>query len=1004
MLNVQSESKRTFTQSLFFVLFLLSSTLAFAQNRVTGVVTDKTGEPLIGVNVLEKGTTNGTVTDIDGKFTVDMPQGKTLVFSFIGFVTQEIKVTSNVVNVVLNEDTKTLDEVVVIGYGSMTRKDVTSSITTVKAEDLNVGVYTSPAQLLQGKVPGLTIANTSDPNGSPSISLRGASSLRSGEAMEPYYVIDGVPGVSLSLVAPEDIESIDVLRDASATAIYGSKAANGVIIVTTKKGNKNGKTNVSYSGYVACDKTMKTLDMMTADEVLAYADANDLDLSGYYDVNNPANTDWQSEVLRTGFSHNHNISINGGNEKTSYNASLNFLERQGTVRGTGMDRLTARSFLQTKAFDDRLDISISLNGSITNNENGPASNEGRSALDAMNYYLPLNPVKNEDGTWYGRTTSQYYNPASLINEDRYETTQKLLQGVAKATLHICDGLDWNLNLSYQNEQYLYNNYHSSKSQIVDYASRNGQAERSTAENIKKQMETYINWDHTFNDVHKVGVMLGYSWEQADNNNGFGLIAYNFYNDALSYYNMALANSVSMDDISNINSGYLLSTLRMISYYGRINYSYKSKYLLQATLRRDGSSAFGVNNRWGTFPSVSASWRIIEEDFMKEQDVFDDLKFRVGYGVSGNSLGFDAFYSRQVYGSTGWFTSADGDNYRVLGATRNANPDLKWEKTAMLNVGFDFGFFNNRLSGTVEYYDKRTSDLIYNYRVSTLLYPYSEMWANVGDISNKGVEITINAVPVQTKDFTWSTTLNLSHNKNKVESMSNSEYTVNFIDMADPNINSYSGQHVQRLMEGAPIGQFYLWEWAGYDENGMSIFNDYDEEGNLVGTTDAPDDGDRRMAGSAQPKLTYGWNNDLTWKKWTLSAFFQGVAGNKIFNATRATYSDPSLLSSFGKNILSEVATEQHANDSRAQAPSTRYLENGSYLRLSTLTLVYNFGKLGNYVNNLRVYATCNNVFTLTGYKGIDPEVNLGGLEPGMDMRYSNYPRTRSFMVGVNMNF
>lgn len=1004
MLNVQSESKRTFTQSLFFVLFLLSSTLAFAQNRVTGVVTDKTGEPLIGVNVLEKGTTNGTVTDIDGKFTVDMPQGKTLVFSFIGFVTQEIKVTANVVNVVLNEDTKTLDEVVVIGYGSMTRKDVTSSITTVKAEDLNVGVYTSPAQLLQGKVPGLTIANTSDPNGSPSISLRGASSLRSGEAMEPYYVIDGVPGVSLSLVAPEDIESIDVLRDASATAIYGSKAANGVIIVTTKKGNKNGKTNVSYSGYVAWDKTMKTLDMMTADEVLAYADANDLDLSGYYDVNNPANTDWQSEVLRTGFSHNHNISINGGNEKTSYNASLNFLERQGTVRGTGMDRLTARSFLQTKAFDDRLDISISLNGSITNNETGPTANEGGSVLDAMNYYLPLNPVKNEDGTWYGRTTSQYYNPASLINEDRYETTQKLLQGVAKATLHICDGLDWNLNLSYQNEQYLYNNYHSSKSQIVDYASRNGQAERSTAENIKKQMETYINWDHTFNDVHKVGVMLGYSWEQADNNNGFGLIAYNFYNDALSYYNMALANSVSMDDISNINSGYLLSTLRMISYYGRINYSYKSKYLLQATLRRDGSSAFGVNNRWGTFPSVSASWRIIEEDFMKEQDVFDDLKFRVGYGVSGNSLGFDAFYSRQVYGSTGWFTSADGDNYRVLGATRNANPDLKWEKTAMLNVGLDFGFFNNRLSGTVEYYDKRTSDLIYNYRVSTLLYPYSEMWANVGDISNKGVEITINAVPVQTKDFTWSTTLNLSHNKNKVESMSNSEYTVNFIDMADPNINSYSGQHVQRLMEGAPIGQFYLWEWAGYDENGMSIFNDYDEEGNLVGTTDAPDDGDRRMAGSAQPKLTYGWNNDLTWKKWTLSAFFQGVAGNKIFNATRATYSDPSLLSSFGKNVLSEVATEQHANDSRAQAPSTRYLENGSYLRLSTLTLAYNFGKLGNYVNNLRVYATCNNVFTLTGYKGIDPEVNLGGLEPGMDMRYSNYPRTRSFMVGVNMNF
>ena len=988
-------NKSMLRKLLSFAFFLLVSTYAFAQN---------TGMPLIGVSVIEKGTTNGNITDIDGKYTVNVEKGKTLVFSYIGYVTQEVEVQSNTINIVMAEDNQLLDEVVVIGYGSMQRKDVTSSITTVKAEDLNVGVYTSPAQLLQGKVPGLTIANTSDPNGSPSISLRGASTLRSGEAMEPYYVIDGVPGVSLSLIAPEDIESIDVLRDASATAIYGSKAANGVIIVTTKKGNKEGRTNVSYSGYVAWDKTLNTLDMMTADEVLAYADANSIDLSGYYDVNNPANVNWQDEVLRTAFSHNHNVAINGGNEKTSYNASLNFLERQGVVRGTGMDRLTARSFLQTKAFNDRLDLSFSINASISNNESSPTDNEGRSALDAMNYYLPLNPIYNEDGTYYGRTTSQYYNPMSLINEDRYKTTQKLLQGVAKATVHIIDGLDWNLNLSYQNEQYIYNKYHSSKSQIVDYASRNGDAERSTVENIKKQMETYINWDHTFNDAHKVGVMLGYSWEQADNNDGFGVRAYNFYNDDLSYYNLALANNMSQDEIGNLNSQYLLSTLRMISYYGRINYSYNSKYLLQATIRRDGSSAFGVNNRWGTFPAVSAAWRIIEEDFMKDQNIFDDLKFRIGYGVSGNSLGFDAFYSRQVYGSTGWFTGSDGNSYRVLGATRNANPNLKWEKTGMFNVGLDFGFFNNRLTGTIEYYNKKTSDLIYSYGVSTLIYPYNTMVANVGDISNKGIEITINAVPVQTKDFTWSTSLNLSHNKNEVVSMSNSEFSVNFIDMADPNINSYSNQHVQRLMEGAPIGQFYLWEWAGYDENGMSVFNDYDANGNLIGVTDKPDDTDRRMAGSAQPKITFGWNNDLTWKNWSLSAFFQGVAGNKIFNAIRASYSDPTLLSSFGKNILAEVATEQHANDSRAQAPSTRYLENGSYLRLSTLTLGYNFGKLGNWVNNMRIYATCNNVFTITGYKGIDPEVNLGGLTPGMDMRNSNYPRTRSFMVGVNMNF
>lgn len=1004
MLNVQSERKRTLTQGLFFVLFLLSSTLAFAQNQVRGVVTDPAGEPLIGVNVLEKGTTNGTVTDIDGKYTVNVPKGKTLVFSFIGFVTQEIKVNSNVVNVTLKDDTETLDEVVVIGYGSMQRKDVTSSITSVKAEDLNVGVVTSPAQMLQGKVPGLTVANTSDPNGSASISLRGASSLRAGEAMEPYYVIDGVPGASLSLIAPDDIESIDVLRDASATAIYGSKAANGVIIVTTKKGKKDGHTSVSYSGYVAWDKTMNSLDMMTADQLLDFASKNNIDLSPYYDVNNPANTNWQDEVLRTGFSHNHNVSINGGNEKTSYSASINFMDRQGVVRGTSMDRLNARSFVQTKALNNRLELAFSVNASVRNSSTGPTGGNGQSVLDAMYYYSPLVPVKNADGSWYGNTQiSQNYNPVRMISEDRYDTKEKLLQGTAQATLHIIDGLDWNLNLSYQNQQYIYSNYNSSKTELPSVASRNGQADRSTLENTRKQMETYLNWNHTFADTHKVGVMLGYSWEQADNNDGFGLKVYNFYNDDLTYHNLGVANNISINDVISNN----LSTLRMISFYGRVNYSYKSKYLLQATVRRDGSSAFGVNNRWGTFPSVSAAWRITEEDFMKDQSVFDDLKLRVGYGVSGNSLGFDAFYSTPIYGATGWFTYVDANGtssqYRILGATRNSNPDLKWETTGMFNIGVDFGFLNNRLTGTIEYYDKRTSDLIFDYAVSTNRYPYGWMTANVGDISNKGVEITINAVPVKTHNFTWSTTLNLSHNKNVVEKLSNDMYSVEYSDRANPDVGGYSSTQVQRIMEGAPLGQFYLYEWAGYDENGGSIFNDYDADGNLIGTTDAPSDEDRRPHGSAQPKLTYGWNNDFTWKNWTLTAFFQGVAGNKIFNATRCYYNNVSLVSN-GKNVLAEVAEGQNAHDSRAQAPSDRYLENGSYLRLSTLTLGYNFGKLGNWVNNLRLYATCNNVFTITGYKGVDPEISLGGLEPGMDWRNTTYPRTRTFMVGVNVNF
>lgn len=777
MLNVQSKKRWTLLQSVVFVMFLLSSTLAFAQNRVTGTVKDKTGMPLPGVNVLEKGTTNGSITDVDGKYIINVEKGKTLLFSYIGFTTQEVTVNKSQIDVTLQEDLQALDEVVVIGYGSMQRKDVTSSITSVKAEDMNIGVVTSPAQMLQGKVPGLTVANTSDPNGSASISLRGASSLRPGEAMEPYYVIDGVPGASLSLVAPDDIESIDVLRDASATAIYGSKAANGVIIVTTKKGNKDGRTSVSYSGYVAWDKTMNSLDMMTASELLDFANSNNINLSPYYDVNNPANTNWQDEVLRTGFSHNHNVSINGGNKKTSYNASINFMDRQGVVRGTNMDRLNARSYVKTKALNDRLELAFSVNASVRNSSTGPTGSKGESVLDAMYYYSPLVPVRNADGSWYGNTQiSQNYNPVRMIYEDRYDTKEKLLQGTAQATLHIIDGLDWNLNLSYQNQQYIYSNYNSSKTELPSVASRNGQADRSTLENIRKQMETYLNWDHTFADAHKVGVMLGYSWEQADNNDGFGLKVYNFYNDDLTYHNMGMANNISINDVISNN----LSTLRMISFYGRVNYSFNSKYLLQATVRRDGSSAFGVNNRWGTFPSVSAAWRITEEDFMQDQNVFDDLKLRVGYGVSGNSLGFDAFYSRPVYGSTGWFTYVDANGtesqYRILGATRNSNPDLKWETTGMFNIGLDFGFFNNRLTGTIEYYDKRTSDLIYDYEVSTNRYPYGWMTANVGDISNKGIEISINAIPVQTRNFTWSTSINLSHNKNVVEKLSNETYS------------------------------------------------------------------------------------------------------------------------------------------------------------------------------------------------------------------------------------
>lgn len=746
--------------------------------------------------------------------------------------------------------------------------------------------------------------------------------------------------------------------------------------------------------------------MMTADELRTYAKENNITLPN----DKGANTNWNDEVLRTAISHNHNVSINGGSEKTQYSASMSYQNKQGIVRGTDFERFGGRAFLQTKALNDRLTLAFNVNAAQSKGTTVDSAKDGQSVFDAMNYYSPLVPVTNADGSWYSdKTISQNFNPVSMINEDTFENNKKLLQGTAKGTLDITKDLKWNLSLSYQDEQYIWNEYHTSKSQ---YNTRNGEAKRIATENKKKILETYINYDHTFANIHKLGLMAGYSWEQNDDNDSFGLDVYDFYNDNTTFYNLNLANKMDWQNggITSNNNGHL-ETLRMISFYGRINYSFNSKYLLQATIRRDGSSAFGKNNRWGTFPSASLAWRMSEEKFIKDLNVFDDLKFRVGYGVSGNSLGFGAYSAIQTYSTSGWFnyTNANGtqNSYHTLAAASNANPNLKWERTAMLNIGLDFSFFGGRLGGTIEYYDKRTSDLIYTYEVSTNRYPFGTMPANVGDISNKGIEFTINATPIQTKNFSWQTSLNLSHNKNNVESISNSEYSVDYIRAADPEIAGYSSNaDVQRIMEGHPIGTFYTYEWAGYNNQGVSIFYVHDPEtGERTGetTTDPETDRDRTITGCAQPDLNLGWSNNFQYKNWNLDLFFTGVLGQDIYNATAEQYSNVSFVKE-GRNVLKSVATEHRATDTQSQAPSNRWIENGSYFRLSSVSLGYTFGKIGNWINSLKLYATCNNVFTITGYSGRDPEINLGGLEPGMDRRTNYYPRTRSFMIGVNMNF
>ena len=971
-----------------------------AQNAwVSGTVTDKTGEPLIGVTVKIEGTTVGTATDLDGNYRLDGALGKNLQFSYIGYLPQTIKAEKNTLNVVMQDDNVLLDEVVVVGYGTMQRKDLTGSITTVQSKDLNVGSYTDPGQLLQGKVPGLVVVQNSDPNGGVnSLTLRGASTLNG--STSPLYVVDGIPGVNLNLIPPSDIESIDVLRDASATAISGSKAANGVIIITTKRG-ADGPARVSYQGYVSWDWIANDHKMMTGDELRAYAAANDIQLINDHGYD----TNWQKEVQRTGFATNHTLSISGGGKSTTYNVSVNYIKRDGVIKGVGNNLFTARAYVETKTLKDRLTLGVGVNGNVRHEWGVPRGANGASVYDAMYYYSPLVPVRYEDGTWYSDLSiSKNYNPMALIYEDKSRATFKRFQVTGKASFKILEGWLVNGNFAYENQNYDYKDYFSHQSQTNH---RNGESSRNFTGDYKKLMELYTNYDKEFNEYNKLQVMAGYSWEENKTGDGFGARGFDFYDDQIGWNNLGYANQWDTDPVW----GNLQSVVRMISFYGRVNYSLRSKYLFQAAVRRDGASSFGKNHRWATFPSFSAAWRLAQENFLKNVGWLNDLKLRVGWGQSGNAQGFDIYTSRFYYTTGARFTYTDpvtGEekSYKSLTAARNVNDDLKWETTSMLNVGLDFSFLNGRIGGTVEFYDKTTKDMIWDYPVSLTKYPVGWMTANVGKMKNTGVELMIQAFPVETRDFTWSTSLNFSHNKNKIVSISNQDFNAGVLNRYNPNLPGASLATIQRIIEGQPIGTFYMWEWAGYNEQGISQFYVHDPEtGERTGeTTITPAETDRCIVGNAQPKLTMGWDNKLTWKNWDLNVFFTGVFGQKIFNEPRAFFSYIGAVSQ-GKNVLASVMEEQLPTDGLAHYPSDRYLENGSYFKLATLTLGYTFRNCFNgWLSDVRIFVSGNNIFTITRYKGRDPEINLGGLTPGIDDRRLHYPRARQIMVGLNVNF
>jgi len=975
------------------MLMLLFSLNSFSQSSklITGKVIDETNQPIPGVTIRIKGGNIGTSTNLEGLYSIQAKSTDMLVFSMLGGITREVNVGNQIkINVTIMPDNQTLKDVVVIGYGTANKKDLTGAVTSIKSEEFNQGVMVNPAQLLQGKVAGLNVTKSGDPNAKPSTILRGPSTLREGAAQEPFYVIDGVPGASIDLLAPSDIENIDILKDASSTAIYGSRAANGVIIVTTKR-SKNGQSRLSYNGYAAVEKVSKKYDMLSAPELRQYLIDNKQTLNSVDD--DGSDTNWQSLLERTGFSQNHNVSFGGSGQASDYGASVNYLDNKGILKNTSLKRTIVRGYLNQKFFNDRLKLGLT----VTNSNSKSSDIYQSQALPNMLFYLPTVSPFNADGTYkenYNRTGSGTRNPLSIVDNNDIDNlnNKTLINGMAQ--LNIIDGLKFTASVSSQRDQNNYSTYLNSQSGLARGV--NGQAQKIDVLNKSQVLEGYFNYDKTFGK-HSLKLLGGYSWQEDRTNDGFGITTQNFSNDNLGYNNLFLSNPSLLSQIAFNNAP--ISTLRLISYYGRVQYNYNEKYLLQASLRNDGSSAFGRNNRWGLFPAVSAGWRIIGEDFMKAVPVISDLKLRAGYGVSGNSLGFDAFSSLLIYGTLSGSNKFlnNGNISNAIGPVRNENPDLKWESTATTNIGLDFGLFKDRISGSVDFYIKETSDLIYDrYEVSTTQFFLPTITANVGKIKNTGVEFTLNAVAVKTNNFKWTTSPNLATNKNKVVTLSDDFYKIAAIQTAQLGGKGQSGNFSQLIQPGYALGTFNLWNYAGKNAAGVSTY--INAAGQTIATQ--PLTTDAKIAGDAQPKLIYGWANSFNYKNWDLNFLVRGVLGNKILNATAASLNNPAdaKLQNIPRSTLGESF-----NDINAYLISDRYLESGSYLRLDNATVGYTIKPKTPSIKAIRLYVTANNLFVITNYTGIDPEINIGGLTPGIDNN-NYYPKTRTFSFGVSASF
>ncbi|WP_025763255.1 SusC/RagA family TonB-linked outer membrane protein [Dyadobacter tibetensis] len=1004
-LSRKAKSETTLLYKIYLILLIITicgSGSAIAQNvNLSGKVTDSKSEGIPGVTVTVKGTTTGTNTDIDGGYTLSAPANATLTFSAIGFVSQDIAVgNKSVINVVLKEDIRALEEVVVVGYGTVKKKDATGSVSAIGAKDFQKGVVTSPEQLMQGRVAGVQISQSSgEPGGGINVRIRGTSSVLGGN--NPLFVIDGVPlsgdntsgsgnsqGVGrqaaknpLNFLNPDDIASIDILKDASATAIYGSRGANGVVLITTKKGKGSGSLDYSYS--LGVSNITKKYDLLSADEYRA---------AGGQDYE--ASTDWQDEAFRTALTHQHNLSYGGGDQTGNYRFSLGYMNQDGIVEKSNVKRYSVSFNGQKKFVNDKLTIGSNLSFANTQDAGVPISENSGFEGDLMGAILKSNPTRtvfNEDGS-YNQPGNTEPNPMAFLaySKDNNNTLRAL--GNINAELQIINGLKFKTVLGFDKSM-------ASRKQalsgdlVATGITGKGRVYIRDVEADNQLWENYFTYDKEFGDVSFNG-LLGYSYQSFENS-GKSIAAANFRTTDMDVMinNLGSAGSILIKDASNLesvgsvvqNSNYTKDELQ--SYFGRVNVGIRSKYLFTATLRVDGSSKFGGNNKYGYFPSGAFKWKLMEEDFIPKT-MFDDLALRVGYGITGNqAIPHNVYDRRDRYSDY----TINQDANKIEGGGLNAvafnNPNLKWESTTALNLGLDFAIFKSKLSGSIDLYSKSTRDLLFKV-VAAQPAPNPFVFQNLDtDIQNQGVELALNAVAMDRKDFSWEVLLNLAYNKNLVKNLKGT------YDTGEINGQGLSGAFAQRLAEGQPLFAFFLREFAGFDESGNSIYPNGDFQQFLGGK-------------SPLPKLTSGLTNNFRYKNFDASVFFNGVFGNYLYSNTENAFFTQGSFAN-GRNVTKNVINNGEGS-LNAPEVSTRFLQKGDFVRLQNLSVGYRVPLGENkIISSARVYITGQNLLTFTKYDGQDPEVttnkSLNDI-PSFGIDYTAYPRARTWTIGVNVSF